>query len=88
MAQIGPTNRPNANNKHNPQQSGVGLVAVCALIVLGLLRFFGGAGFWGVWIAFIGWFLLSAARASYAELELRERVLAWLQQRHPELYGS
>jgi CBS domain-containing protein len=27
-----------------------------------------------LWITFIGWFLLSAARASYAELELRESL--------------
>ncbi|MBH0201368.1 MAG: CBS domain-containing protein, partial [Nitrospira sp.] len=43
-------------------------------IILGLLRFFGGAGFGGLWIAFIGWFLLSAARASYAETEVRESL--------------
>jgi Zn-dependent protease/predicted transcriptional regulator len=47
----------------------VGQFVAFALIVLGLLRFFGGAGFGGLWIAFIGWFLLDAARASYAEVE-------------------
>jgi Zn-dependent protease/predicted transcriptional regulator len=51
-----------------------GQVLAFGFIVLGLLRFFGGAGFGGVWIAFIGWFLLSAARASYTEMALRERV--------------
>jgi CBS domain-containing protein len=51
-----------------------GQVVACGFIVLGLLRFLGGAGLGGLWIAFIGWFLLSAARASYAEVELRERL--------------
>jgi Zn-dependent protease len=51
-----------------------GQVIAFGFIILGLLRFFGGAGLGGLWIAFIGWFLLSAARASYAEMELRERV--------------
>jgi len=49
-----------------------GQVVACGFIVLGLLRFLGGAGLGGLWMAFIGWFLLSAARASYAEMELRE----------------
>jgi predicted transcriptional regulator len=51
-----------------------GQVVAFGFIVLGLLRFLGGAGFGGLWITFIGWFLLSAARASYAELELRESL--------------
>jgi Zn-dependent protease len=51
-----------------------GQVVAFGFIVLGLLRFFGGAGFGGLWIAFIGWFLLSAARASSAETELRESM--------------
>ncbi len=33
-------------------------------IALGIFRYFGGAGFGGLWIAFIGWFLLQAATAS------------------------
>ncbi|MEP7337834.1 MAG: site-2 protease family protein [Acidobacteriota bacterium] len=41
-------------------------------IILGVFRFFGGAGSGGLWIAFIGWFLLTAARASYAQVELQE----------------
>jgi predicted transcriptional regulator len=42
--------------------------------MLGILRFFNGAGFGGLWIAFIGWFLLDAARASGAQVEITERL--------------
>ncbi|MBZ5614159.1 MAG: site-2 protease family protein [Acidobacteriia bacterium] len=41
-----------------------------AFIVLGLMRFFVGASFSGLWWAFIGWFLLDASRSSYAQTEL------------------
>ena len=37
-------------------------------IVVGLYRFFVGANFGGLWIAFIGWFLLDAARGSYVQV--------------------
>jgi Zn-dependent protease/predicted transcriptional regulator len=43
-------------------------------IVFGLLRFFAGAGLGGLWIAFIGWFLLNAATANYGRLETMERL--------------
>src|SRR5207247_8126786 len=43
-----------------------GQVIAYGFIFLGILRFFGGAGLSGLWIAFIGWFLLSAAHASTA----------------------
>lgn len=43
-------------------------------IIFGLFQFFGGAGFGGLWIAFIGWFLLTAAKASYVQNELTERL--------------
>lgn len=45
-----------------------GQVVAIVFIVFGLLRFVAGAGFGGLWLAFIGWFLLNAARASYAEV--------------------
>jgi Zn-dependent protease/predicted transcriptional regulator len=45
-----------------------------AFIVFGILRFFGGAGFSGLWMAFIGWFLLSASKAAYAQQEITERL--------------
>jgi Zn-dependent protease/predicted transcriptional regulator len=43
-------------------------------IALGLLQFFLGAGFGGLWLAFIGWFLLMAAQASYAEVSIAEAL--------------
>lgn len=46
----------------------VGQVIAFGLIVIGIVRFFGGAGIGGLWIAFLGWFLLDAARGSHAQL--------------------
>jgi predicted transcriptional regulator len=37
---------------------------------LGIFRFFAGEGFGGLWIAFIGWFLMQAAGASYSSVAL------------------
>lgn len=39
-------------------------------IAFGMFRFFQGAGFGGLWIAFIGWFLLQASRESYTRVNL------------------
>lgn len=50
----------------------VGQLVAFGFIGLGLIRFFGGAGFGGLWIAFIGWFLLDAARASYVQVGIAE----------------
>jgi len=41
-------------------------------IIVGLFRFFNGAGFGGLWLAFIGWFLLDAARSSYVQQEMTQ----------------
>lgn len=41
------------------------------LIGFGLLRFFSGAGFGGLWMAFIGWFLVQVAGESYNEVGVR-----------------
>jgi len=62
------------------------------LILFGLLQFFLGAGFAGLWLAFIGWFLLDAARASYIQLgvmsELRDHSVADLMERNcPSVEG-
>lgn len=51
-----------------------GQFVALAFIVFGIVRFFGGAGFSGLWMAFIGWFLLNAAKAAYAQQELTERL--------------
>lgn len=45
---------------------GVALLFIAA----GIARYFTGAGFGGLWIAFIGWFLLQAAGASYKNVAL------------------
>lgn len=39
-------------------------------IVWGIMRFFAGAGIGGLWISFIGWFLLQAAGESYMQIGL------------------
>ncbi len=46
----------------------VGQAVAFGFILLGVMQFFAGAGFGGLWIAFIGWFLLQAAQASYAQV--------------------
>ena len=49
----------------------VGQFVAFLFILDGIWKFFSGAGFGGLWIAFIGWFLMDAAKASYAELEIK-----------------
>ena len=48
----------------------VGQAVAFLFILAGLWRFFVGANFGGLWLAFIGWFLLDASRASYVQVEL------------------
>lgn len=48
----------------------VGQIVGFWLIALGIIRFFGGAGIGGLWIAFIGWFLMQAARESANQIGL------------------
>jgi Zn-dependent protease/predicted transcriptional regulator len=50
----------------------VGQFIAFAMIVYGVLQFFRGTGFNGLWMAFIGWFLLSASRESYAQMVISE----------------
>ena len=50
----------------------VGQVIAFAMIIYGVMQFFQGAGFNGLWLAFIGWFLLSASRESYAQMVISE----------------
>jgi len=48
----------------------VGQVVAILFILYGLYRFFLGENFGGLWLAFIGWFLLDAARGSVFQTEL------------------
>src|ERR1041385_1105747 len=52
----------------------IGQLVAFAFIIIGLFRFFNGAGFAGLWLTFIGWFLLDAARSTYAQFETIERL--------------
>jgi Zn-dependent protease len=62
----------------------VGQVVAFFFILSGLFRFFVGANFGGLWMAFIGWFLLDAARSSYLQVglsaELRNRSVGDIMQ--------
>jgi CBS domain-containing protein len=49
----------------------VGQIIAVFFIGFGILRFFQGAGLGGLWIAFIGWFLLQAAGATYLQVKSR-----------------
>ena len=48
----------------------IGQIVAFLFILDGIWEFFSGAGFGGLWIAFIGWFLMDAAKASYAQVEM------------------
>jgi Zn-dependent protease/predicted transcriptional regulator len=48
----------------------IGQIVAVLFIGYGVIRFFAGAGIGGLWIAFIGWFLLQAAGASYLQSQL------------------
>jgi Zn-dependent protease/predicted transcriptional regulator len=52
----------------------VGQTIAIFFIAIGVYRLFGGAGLDGLWIAIIGWFLLDAAGASYAQVEINQRL--------------
>lgn len=52
----------------------VGQVIAFAMIIYGVMQFFGGGGFSGLWLVFIGWFLLSASRESYAQMVLTDAL--------------
>jgi CBS domain-containing protein len=42
---------------------------------IGIFECFGGGGIGGLWIAFIGWFLMGAAAESYLEVGLRRKLV-------------
>jgi Zn-dependent protease/predicted transcriptional regulator len=50
----------------------VGQIIAFMMIIYGVMQFFGGSGINGLWLAFIGWFLLSASRESYAQMAITE----------------
>jgi Zn-dependent protease/predicted transcriptional regulator len=52
------------------QAATVGKGIALLFIAFGIFQFFRGAGFGGLWIAFIGWFLLQAATASASSVAL------------------
>ncbi|HVW08101.1 MAG TPA: site-2 protease family protein [Bryobacteraceae bacterium] len=52
----------------------VGQVVGGIFIAFGILQAFGGAGIGGLWIAFIGWFLLQAAGESYVQSNLEDTL--------------
>jgi Zn-dependent protease/CBS domain-containing protein len=76
----------NKNRKRSTQlASRVGQAVALLFILWGLYRFFVGEIFGGLWLAFIGWFLLDASRSSYAQVELmeglRDRKVAEMMER-------
>ena len=65
--------------------SQVGQVVAFLFILYGVFRFFVGANIGGLWLAFIGWFLLDAARSSSMQVSiaagLRDRHVADIMER-------
>lgn len=51
-----------------------GQIVAFGFIAIGIFEFFSGAGFNGLWIAFIGWFLHQAARESDMQVSLAEAL--------------
>jgi CBS domain-containing protein len=47
-----------------------GQAVAVLFIAVGILQYFAGKGIGGLWIAFIGWFLLQASRESYVRVNL------------------
>jgi Zn-dependent protease len=52
----------------------VGRLVAMGFIALGVARFLLGSGFGGLWLAFIGWFLLEAAGSTYAQARVTEAL--------------
>jgi len=52
----------------------LGQFVAFVFIMIGIFRFFSGAGIAGLWIAFVGWFLLSASRESYAQVAITDSL--------------
>jgi Zn-dependent protease/predicted transcriptional regulator len=70
----------------------VGQGVAFIFILLGLYRFFVGENFGGLWLAFIGWFLLDASCSSYLQVELMaglraRRVSDIMERDYPTIEG-
>jgi len=52
----------------------VGQAVAGLFIAIGVLQFFAGLGVGGLWLVFIGWFLLMAAQTSYAQVTIVEAL--------------
>jgi Zn-dependent protease/predicted transcriptional regulator len=50
----------------------IGQAVAAVFIIIGILNFFRGYGLGGIWIAFIGWFLMEAAGSSYMQMQLTQ----------------
>jgi Zn-dependent protease/CBS domain-containing protein len=54
--------------------SRIGQVIAILFILTGIYQFFRGAGLGGLWISFIGWFLLQSAGANYLEVKMKHAL--------------
>jgi Zn-dependent protease len=54
--------------------SRVGQIIAILFILTGIYQFFRGAGLGGLWISFIGWFLLQSAGANYLEVKIKHAL--------------
>lgn len=61
-------------NRSTQLAAKTGQAVAFAFIAFGIYEYFSGAGFGGLWMAFIGWFLLQAARESYAQVGLTDAL--------------
>jgi len=52
-----------------------GRVVATVFIAFGIIRYFRGGGLSSLWITFIGWFLLQAAKESYLEIGLKRSLM-------------
>jgi Zn-dependent protease/CBS domain-containing protein len=52
----------------------VGQIVALLFILDGIWQCFSGTGLGGLWIAFIGWFLMDAAKASYSQVEAGQKL--------------
>jgi len=64
------TNLSEATRVASTFGQGAGLL----MILGGIFLFFTGGGFGGLWLAFIGWFLMQAAQSSYQQMIVRQAL--------------